>query len=311
MNCRFGDFRLEGWHRPWRLLRIGLLVGLCWLGCGIHPVMAESTVRVQVEQVATGQVIPLDDFWPSLTKADIVYLGEVHDSPVDHAAELSILNAVSQRQQRLGVALEMFQRPFQSALDDYLNTAIDGAELRQRSEFDRRWGFPWEYYAPILELAREKGLPLLALNAPQEVTTQVSLGGLDSLTEAEKRWIPPLDQLDMGNQAYQQLLRQVYEDIHPDSAADFFTAFKTVQYIWDATMADSIVRYRQTHPNRPLLVLVGQGHIIYNFGIPSRVSRALKGINQRTVLLSDGHWPDVRGAGAIADFKLRPVEPIN
>ncbi|MDL5052925.1 ChaN family lipoprotein [Oscillatoria laete-virens NRMC-F 0139] len=38
-------------------------------------------------------------------------------------------------------------------------------------------------------------------------------------------------------------------------------------------MAHHIVQFRQAHPDYQVIAIAGQGHIIYGYGIPSRVAR--------------------------------------
>lgn len=51
-------------------------------------------------------------------------------------------------------------------------------------------------------------------------------------------------------------------------------------------MAEGIAKFIQAKIGYQVVVLVGQGHIVYNYGIPSRVARRVKRLNQRSVLLS-------------------------
>ncbi|NJN59721.1 MAG: ChaN family lipoprotein, partial [Leptolyngbyaceae cyanobacterium SL_5_9] len=134
-----------------------------------------------------------------LFQADVVYLGETHDSLTDHQAQLQIIQALHGQNPRMAIALEMFQRPYQSVLDRYLAGEISAVELRQQSEFDQRWGFSWAYYEPILEFAKDNGLPVIALNTPTEITRRVADKGLGGLLESDRQWIPPVSEIRTDN----------------------------------------------------------------------------------------------------------------
>jgi uncharacterized iron-regulated protein len=191
---------------------------------------------------------------------------------------LDIIQSLYQRQPKLVIALEMFQRPYQPILDRYLAGKLTEAELRTQSQYDQRWGFPWEHYAPILRFAKEKNLPLIALNTPSEVTRKVARQGLESLGPAERKWIPPLSQINTQQPSYRQRLLNIYQDTHQHSgAADNFEPFFQAQVLWDETMAAGIAKLLQTHPDHLVVVLAGQGHVIYGEGIPSRVARRMAG----------------------------------
>lgn len=211
-----------------------------------------------------------------LAKAEVVYLGETHDNRQDHEAQLDIIQSLYRRQPQIVIALEMFQRPYQPLLDRYLAGELTEAELRSQSQYDQRWGFPWNYYAPILRFAKENRLPLIALNTPTEVTRQVARNGLESLDPVERKWIPPLSEINTQQPSYRQRLLNIYQDAHQHSgSADNFDQFFQAQVLWDETMAAGIAKLLQTHPKHLVVVLAGQGHVIYGEGIPSRVARRM------------------------------------
>ncbi len=221
-----------------------------------------------------------------LRQANIVYLGEQHDRAADHAAQLAILQALHATQPRLAIALEMFQRPFQPALDRYLAGEIDEAELIEQSEYEQRWGFPWESYAPLLRFAKANQLPVIALNAPTEVTRQIARQGLDSLDATAQAQIPPREELDLSNDRYHRWLRQALE-AHAAHGGLELENFIAAQVVWDETMAATIADFHQANPEYQILVIAGRGHIIYGYGIPDRVARRLgSDLVQATVLLN-------------------------
>ena len=105
----------------------------------------------------------------------------------------------------------MFQRPFQPLLNRYLNGEIDEDCLKEQTEYETRWGFDWEFYAPILRFAKAHQIPLIALNTPAEITLKVAESGIDSLEFPDFRYIPPLKEIDLDNQVYRQRLEQIYQ----------------------------------------------------------------------------------------------------
>ncbi len=241
-----------------------------------------------------------------LLAADVVYLGETHSRPEDHQAQLYILTALYRENPKIAVAMEMFQRPFQDALDRYLKGEITEAQLIEQTEYEQRWGFPWEYYAPVLRFAQAHQLPVLALNTPTEVTRQVAQSGLESLSASDRQFIPPLADIDTDDPDYRQMIRQFYDlhHQHGHGNSTSFDRFFTAQVLWDETMAEKIAQFHQANPDYQVVVLVGQGHVVYNYGIPSRVARRLnpEQFVQRTVLLGESPEMPASGEHAIADF---------
>jgi uncharacterized iron-regulated protein len=244
-----------------------------------------------------------------LSKANVVYLGETHDRPADHTAQLAIIKALHCLDRTgLVIGMEMFQRPYQPALDRYLSGKFTETELQDQTQYKKRWGFPWEFYAPILRFARTSKLPVVALNTPTEVTRKVARTGLESLTSLERRFIPPLSAISLGPETYRQRLREIYANIHHGkTSSGNFEYFFQAQVLWDETMAERIAQVLQQKAETQIVVLVGQGHLIYGDGLPSRVARRLKptqsNFTQISVLLNPP--AELRAeSGAIADYFL-------
>ena len=74
----------------------------------------------------TGKTISASGLDDRLAQADVVFIGEQHDDPAAHALELQILQALHPRAKaRLTLAMEMWERDIQPALDAYLNGTAD------------------------------------------------------------------------------------------------------------------------------------------------------------------------------------------
>ena len=50
-------------------------------------------------------------------------------------------------------------------------------------------------------------------------------------------------------------------------------------------MADAVVTQLEADPDRQVIVLAGEGHIAYDYGIPNRVERRLPEVEQASVRL--------------------------
>ncbi|HEY9674234.1 MAG TPA: ChaN family lipoprotein [Waterburya sp.] len=276
-------------------------LGLVFL-CTI-PACAQnaSTPLQQKQQHPTQQEILRE-----LKKADVVYLGETHDRAEDHQAQIAILKGLYQQNRKIAIAMEMFQRPFQHIVDQYLAGKITETQLIEQSEYKKRWGFPWENYAPILRFSKAHQLPVLALNTPTEVSRKVARSGLESLTASERQYIPPLSEIRTDNPEYRQIVQAAYEQHHQagQGNSSSFERFFTAQVLWDETMAEKIAQFLKANPDYQVVVLAGQGHIIYDYGIPSRVARRLgkDKLVQRSVLLSPSGATSFSINQPIADF---------
>lgn len=107
------------------------------------PAYAQTPVENSCAQkfVASRCVNNLGQILPALAKTNIIYLGETHDSEKDHQNQLKIIQELHQRNPKIAIAMEMFQRPYQKFIDQYLAGQISEEELVKKAEYEKRWGF--------------------------------------------------------------------------------------------------------------------------------------------------------------------------
>ena len=230
----------------------------------------------QTPQLAQNMSQAHSELLAEFVEADVLYLGETHTDEADHIAQLEIITAMHETRGDIAIGLEMFQRPFQPVLDRYIAGEITEAELVEQSEYETRWGFDWELYAPIMRYAQTNQIPLIALNTPREITRKVAREGLSSLTGSDLEYIPPIADIDTSDENYQALLAQVFghHGGHGNSGPSFENFF-AAQVLWDETMAESVADYVTASPETQVIVLAGEGHVVFDFGIPNRVARRL------------------------------------
>ncbi len=208
-----------------------------------------------------------------LLKSDAICVGEEHGSAAQHFAELQLLSELAERAPslglELGLGLEMWAKQKQAVLSTFGRGKMSEQEFLKESGYETSWGFPFAYYRPLLEKARAKGLPLVALNAPQELTERIAEEGLDSLDPAEKRALPSLD-LDNAEH-YADFKARMKR--HPGVDAGNIRHYYAAQVVWDETMADTAARWLELHaPMRRLMIVAGQAHCQHS-AIPERLER--------------------------------------
>lgn len=228
----------------------------------------------------------------------VIFVGERHTNYEDHKVELDVIMNLHKKGRKFAVGMEMFQRPFQKVIDEYLSGAIGEKEFLKRSEYFKRWGFDYQFYREIIEFAKAKGIPIVALNLKSEIIDKVAAGGLDALSEDEKKEIPR--DMDMSDADYRTKLRAVFDD-HP--AGTTFDNFYQSQILWDETMAHSAADFLKEKPEYQLVVLAGEEHIMYDSGIPQRLKR-LTGKEYATLI--NGTFDDNIGNYVIFANTLRP-----
>jgi aminopeptidase N len=243
----------------------------------------EMELREQAAAIDLSTLRTLSDMIDGAAGKKIVYIGEYHDRFSHHTVELDVIKGLYMKDQNLAVGMEMFQRPFQKVLDDYIKGAIDEREFLKNTEYFKRWGFDYNLYKPILDFARTKKIPVVALNLRREITEKVAKSGMDSLSEDEKKEIP--QQMDFLDADYRDQLKEVFEQ-HKSSGEMNFDFFYESQVLWDETMAMSIDEYLQKNPDHRMVVIAGGGHVSFGSGIPKRAFRR-NGLSYE-IILNDG-----------------------
>jgi uncharacterized iron-regulated protein len=214
----------------------------------------------------------MDALIEQVAEKRVVYVGESHDQYQHHLNQLALIKGLHSRHPELAIGLEFFFQPFQVVLDRYIAGEIDEAELLRKTEYFERWRFDYRLYRPILRFARQRGIPLIALNLEREITEQVAREGMDSLSDEQRGRLPT--QIDRENEDYVARIRAVF-DHHPPREGREFEHFLQVQLLWDESMAEQVAGWLQTHPDGRMVVLAGVGHLVNRQGIPDRVQRRL------------------------------------
>jgi uncharacterized iron-regulated protein len=229
----------------------------------------------------------------------VIFIGETHDRYEDHLGQLAIIEGLHNNKGRnLAVGMEFFQQPFQAYLDAYVAAEISEKELLRKTEYFDRWRFDYRLYQPILRFAREHGIPLLALNLPEEITRKVGDGGIVSLSDEERAQVPT--EIDRDDEDYRKRIKAVF-DHHPMAKEKNFEHFLEVQLLWDEGMAEQAARYLRQHPEKTLVVLAGTGHLEYGQGIPKRL---LRRVPVPSAILLNGTEPELDPK--VADYLLFP-----
>jgi uncharacterized iron-regulated protein len=256
----------------------------------------QKVLREEPKVIDLSTLTKLSDVIERVGAKKIVYVGEAHDKFSHHEVQLQVLQGLYRKHPKVALGMEMFQRPYQKALDDYVAGAIDERTFLKRSEYFKRWDVDYNLYKPILDFAKAQRIPVVALNLSREIVEKVSKGGLDSLSEEERREIP--QELDFSDQGYRDRLKEAFA-AHPSSQEKNFGFFYQAQILWDETMAESIDAFLKKNPDFRMVVAAGAGHLWYGSGIPKRAFRR-NGLDYAVVL------NDAEIEGGIADFIVFP-----
>jgi len=129
----------------------------------------------------------------TISSADVVFFGELHDNPISHWLEYEVTAEIHKiAGDRFVLGAEMFEADNQLLLDEYMGSKYQADKFEAEAKL---WKNYKTDYKPLVEFAKKNGLPFIATNIPRRYASMVSRGGfevLDSLSTEAKRYIAPL-----------------------------------------------------------------------------------------------------------------------
>jgi uncharacterized iron-regulated protein len=274
--------------RTFPRLSLALLLGA--VACAGLTADPPSALRIEHD----GQRSSFSELADHALATRAVLIGEAHDRLDHHDNQLEILGALYARGVKLAIGLEAFEQPAQEHLDAFVAGRLDTRELLRRTRWYQRWRYDFRLYEPVLNFARERKIPLLALNVPIEVVRKVGAGHTDQLSTAERAFVPA--EMDRTAPGYRERLNPAWVE-HGKNGS--FEHFLDAQLLWDEGMADAAARYLRAHPDRIMVIVAGNGHVEYGQGIARRLARRIQAPVLTTV------QTDAPGDPALADFVLR------
>ena len=239
-----------------RILLSTLLVLMASAG-----MLAQETSEKFTVFTGKGQPASIEAIMSSLADADVVFLGEFHDDAVAHAIQLEIYRrAIKQygAKRKVTLSLEMFERDVQTVLNEYLAGQISENHFLLSS---RPWPAYKTDYRPLVELAKEKKLEVVAANAPRRYVNMVSRNGRDSvnaLSRQAKAWLAPLPYAE-PSEAYSKKFKALMGSSMEASSMGIDKILSS-QSLWDATMAYAVAESLKKNKGSLVVHLNGGFH---------------------------------------------------
>ncbi|HEY0017381.1 MAG TPA: ChaN family lipoprotein [Longimicrobium sp.] len=277
------------------------------LSLAAAPLAAQTGADPRVWDSRAGRWVPWGTMADSLARHDVVLVGEQHDDPATHRAEARLLDALAARRGRVMVSLEMFERDVQPLLDDYAVGRLPEADFLARS---RPWGNYASDYRPLVEAARAHRWPVVAANVPRPLAQVVSRGGMAALDTlpfghgrlyaAERRCAPEGEYFRRFGEAMGGMGGH---GAAPDTAAANATLarFYAAQCLKDETMAESIVRARDTWRGWMVVHYNGAFHSDHRLGTAERLARRLPDARIAVISIVPVPDPATADAAGLAD----------
>ncbi len=259
----------------------------------LHPMRASFLLRpllaltlLSTVTMASAQVLPNYALFDakgkklSYTRAlsivergDIILFGELHNNSIAHWLQLELAKHLVDKGP-LVMGAEMIEADDQATLDRYLRGEIDQAAL---DTLARLWQNHPTDYAPLVDLAKAKGLPFIACNVPRRYARAVSKGGfaaLDTVPQNERAWIAPLPiAFDSTLPGYVKMLAMMGDHASPTMAM--------AQALKDATMAHFIAA--NTKEGARFLHFNGSFHSDFQEGIGWYLQRLRPDLKRVTI----------------------------
>jgi len=214
--------------------------------------------------VARGSRIDANEALGELKQKRLVLVGEHHGDERHHAAQLAVIRLLHASGVKVAVGLEMFRAENSEALRRWVDGELTEAEFE--AIYYDNWNFDWPLYRDIFLYARQNRIPMVGLNVPREITSQVARNGFQSLDGEQRGKLSNI--ACRVDREYMDYIRKAF-GAHGHGDLNF-VYFCEAQMVWDSVMAVNAIDYLKAHPERTMVLLAGSGHA-HKQAIPAQV----------------------------------------
>ena len=198
----------------------------------------------------------------SSSDAQIVLLGEKHDNGNGHQLRADDLRKRIQGGWRPAIAMEQFDRENQALLDAAMRECSDADCVVARAAPGKS-SWDWAFYTPVIALAMEYKLPLLAANLSRADASKVVKGGIASALDAGT-----VNRYGLDKPVPVAVLAPQVEEVRighcgmlPDAMLE---PMAMAQVARDVVMADTV----RPHISRGAVLIAGNGHVRRDIAVP-------------------------------------------
>jgi len=180
-----------------------------------------------------GKKVKYEKMIKALNKADVVFIGELHNNPISHWAEYEITKDLFKAHgKNIMLGAEMFEADNQLVINEYLNGYFSAKKFEDDA---RLWPNYKTDYKPLMTFAEKNKLKFIATNIPRRYANIVfkeGFDGLNKLSDEAKHYIAPLPpKYDPKVKCYADMVEMGKKMGHGTAF------FPEAQAIKDATMA--------------------------------------------------------------------------
>lgn len=229
-----------------------------------------SVAPGEVYDTASEVVLDTGALADRLATARVILLGEEHTAMDQKLFHAELLEALARRRSDLVLGMEFFDRSQDEILARWSRGEIDEEELLAATEWYERGGYRFEYYRPVMAVARRYGLRVVGLNVPREIPRAVNRGGLEALDDEQRAVVGEVD--PGGSPQHRYLVSRYFGDTVAMLPPGWFDNMYAAQCLWDTVMARSILA--ALPPEGAVVAIAGSGHVAYGLGISRRIADA-------------------------------------
>jgi uncharacterized iron-regulated protein len=175
----------------------------------------------------------------------------------------------------------MLNMTLQPVLDDYAAGKITEEEFLAKADWKKEWGFDFNLYKPVFDFIVQNKLRALALNVPKKVVAKIARMGLEGLDDEDKKFLPETVKITK-HKKYLEYLKTSFDGLGATPMSKMFTwdNYLASMSAWNEGMGFRVAEFVTANPGWSVLVVAGNGHVIYNAAIPASVKSRAKTIRQ-------------------------------
>lgn len=224
-----------------------------------------SQRKFEIYDTKSEEILTIRDFARKSAEFDVIFFGEFHDDSIIHKIQSDFFYEFIKINPKTALSMEMFERDVQTFLDDYLSSKITEEEFLKKS---RPWPDYKKFYRPLVELAKENFLPVIAANIPRKYAAMYANEGMtaiENLPLKERKFIT--SSMTINEDEYMKKFIETMTGNFGDrnkkltpNQENLILLYYGAQLIKDETMAESIVDFYNSNSDYKIVHINGDFH---------------------------------------------------
>jgi len=195
---------------------------------------------------------------PLTTSTTIFLMGEIHDNSHGHTLRLKHVMELISQGHRPAVAMEQFDRENQAVLDSALTRCKDADCVLAEAG---KPGWEWPFYKPLVQLALDKKITLIAANLSNSDVKKVMAHGFKAVFSPQTINAYKLNQIQMQLlDAQNKAIQEGHCNMLPLQAIGPMVQGQIARDVWMASVLNSI-------ENQMVMLIAGNGHVRKDAGV--------------------------------------------